>query len=766
MGKIGDITIQTDGGKEVYRSGEEVKGVWRVHVIERVTVNDVAVSLNGETYVKWTESSVEARAPDLKFISREKYTNQKKAVVFQKTTLEAGVHEYPFSFRMPTDKMPSSFEGKRGCTRYWLYLKITRPLPWRDVVSDKCVTFIDDVDINLQYYAKPLTKKKSTHLSKILGFGDAGEVTLTANVHRTGFCAGEAIPVTVDAVNASSKDLGKLKVSLVQRVSYKANGDTETEDTVIYTKTGSDPIKQRHTRSWKDELVHIDAVPPSTRTRASFCLNVSYFIKVYIDISFLSGGDLVLWLPITIGTVPQGYKKATPAGRATTSNIPVIDLSNALTHTRCNRGWEKFNRSTDNAIPEYVSYTPMCVFVPNYTYKPPPKKATNKMSAAVQVRSPPISGTTKTANAAAISNNPTQVQPSASTSGPIKSTTSATKPTNSPIPVQTSVTISGSTKSTACVAKPTNSRTVSQTSILTPGQERNTTSATQDSSTSNGGQSRPEPSAPPAPYDEAEGYNIHDDEVLLPSYEELFGQGAAEGNIEVEETATGKVFMLIRFQSSRRQEFVNSMKNYSSGLEKFQGYLSALQHKASNIKVGTWNKASLLAILTFECADMARDWLKTTPEICMEKWLGGCDILLVESSEPFQQDHQVLSMSNIGITVEDTNENLARYRYLLNEYLKPSRVRIGGVSVASSKVNHCLRGKWEMDIEKTIVILSWPTMDVLRKYRGSVDPEIYQESLELRNKVFEIVLTAVVQLGPLPSLANSEEEDGGEVQAS
>ncbi|OWF48204.1 Arrestin domain-containing protein 3 [Mizuhopecten yessoensis] len=786
MGKIGDITVTIDGGKEVYRSGEAVKGVWRVHVNERVTVNDISISLNGESYVKWTETNSDARAPDLKFISREHYTNQKKYVVYDKTTLEAGVYEYPFNYPLPTDKMPSSFEGKRGCSRYWLFLKISRPLPWRDVISDKCITFIDDVNINMQYYSKPVTRKKSTRLSKLLGFGDAGEVTLTAKIPRTGFCAGEAIPVTVVAVNASRKDLGKLKVSLVQSVDYNANGDAKTEKTFICTKTGSDPIGQGQTRSWKNELLYIDAVPPSTRMRASFCLVVSYMIKVYIDIPLLSGGDLVLWLPITIGTVPQGYKKSIPATGATGAapNIPVTDLSNALTYTRCNRGWEKFIRSTNNAIPEYVSYTPMCVYVPNYTYRPkplvasPPKQGTPKTSATGKVKATQVStassksatsppSTSESSSGQAVTTAKSQT--SVSTAVTAKSTVSATQVSKSTTGVQTSVPTSGQTKSAASAVQTSSSPAQGQTSIPTFGPSKSTATVAQPSNSLAEGQGRKVPSAPPVYCFEGddEDINMGDLAASLPSYEELFGQGAAEAKIEVEDTSTGKVFMVIKFQATRRQEFIDTLKKYSSGLEKFQGTLSALQHQVHSAFSGKWAKTSRLAVLTFESADMAKDWFKCTPEVCMEKWLGGCDILLVEASEPFQEDHQVLTLSNRVPAVEDTgeNEDLARYRYLMTEYMKPSSVRLGVASVANTKVNSCLRGHWDMNIDQSVIIHSWPTMDVVKQYKSSVDPEIYQEVAELRKKVFDTVLSLMIKLGPLPSLTNSQEKEAGEEEA-
>lgn len=245
--------------------------------------------------------------------------------------------------------------------------------------------------------------------------------------------------------------------------------------------------------------------------------------------------------------------------------------------------------------------------------------------------------------------------------------------------------------------------------------------------------------------------------ISLPSYEELFGQGEAEGKIEEEDTSTGKVFLLIRFKSAKREEFINTMKNYSTGLQKFHGYLSALQHKVSTVSIGKWEKASLMAIFTFESDDMAQNWLKSTPQVRMEDWLGGCDILIMESLEPFQQDHQILSISNTVVKVDETNEDFIRYKYILNEFLKPARIRLGGVCVAKSKTTKCLRGHWDMKLEDGVTILSWPTLAIMRQYRTTVDPDIYQESVALRGKAYDVVLSVAIQLGPLPNLTKGED---------
>jgi len=44
-----------------------------------------------------------------------------------------------------------------------------------------------------------------------------------------------------------------------------------------------------------------------------------------------------------------------------------------------------------------------------------------------------------------------------------------------------------------------------------------------------------------------------------------------------------------------------------------------------------------MAVLSFASEEMACDWLKLTPEISNENWLGSCDIVMIQSDESFQE---------------------------------------------------------------------------------------------------------------------------------
>ena len=63
-------------------------------------------------------------------------------------TISAGVHKYRFSFKLPDNGLPSSYEGKYGAIRYRIQLQIDRPLFRFNVDRFKTITILDDINVN------------------------------------------------------------------------------------------------------------------------------------------------------------------------------------------------------------------------------------------------------------------------------------------------------------------------------------------------------------------------------------------------------------------------------------------------------------------------------------------------------------------------------------------------------------------------------------------------------------------------------------------
>ncbi|KAK3589676.1 hypothetical protein CHS0354_015182 [Potamilus streckersoni] len=369
MPAVQNIALSLTGDREAYHPGDIVCGVWIVDIVEPLTIRGIRLSIHGAAYTKWSGGYKNRED----YIGYETFVGMMTTVFGKKVnesgpdvTLPVGRHTYTFQFLLPSGPLPSSFEGYYGSIRYWLKLEIDRPLFRFNVRRFKPITVLDKIDINATYFQNPCQAETCAKISKLLGLGDSGTVTLSAKTNRNAYCPGELIMLNLLANNQSLKDLGAVKATLIQRVQYMANGETKYRDTVISSVSGKD-LKKGENRVWRNQPLHTMAIPPTTMPRTCQIIVVSYFVNVCLEVPFLSGGDVILHLPITIGSVPQGQPKPQTAHCAT-QNFE-IDASSALTYTKCNKGFSIFTHGDQSRFPN-LQYTPMCTYVPNYKYKP------------------------------------------------------------------------------------------------------------------------------------------------------------------------------------------------------------------------------------------------------------------------------------------------------------------------------------------------------------------------------------------------------------
>ena len=70
----------------------------------------------------------------------------------KKENIQPGVYKYPFAFKIPQRPLPSSYEGSKGAIRYFIQIRIHRPIPFPDVTRYKCITVLEEIDVNQSEY--------------------------------------------------------------------------------------------------------------------------------------------------------------------------------------------------------------------------------------------------------------------------------------------------------------------------------------------------------------------------------------------------------------------------------------------------------------------------------------------------------------------------------------------------------------------------------------------------------------------------------------
>ncbi|XP_010119904.1 PREDICTED: arrestin domain-containing protein 2, partial [Chlamydotis macqueenii] len=210
------------------------------------------------------------------------------------TVLQAGRHEFPFTFQLP-ETLATSFEGKHGSVRYWVKAKLHRP--WSTVKKvKKEFTVIEPIDINTPALLAPQAGAKEK-LARAW-YCNRGQVSVTAKIDRKGYTPGEVIPIFAEIDNCTSRAVVP-KAAIIQTQTFIARGTKKQKKSVVTSIVG-DSIAAGKREVWHGRALKIPPVGPSILQCR--IIQVEYSLKVCVDIPGTS--KLLLELPLVIGTIP------------------------------------------------------------------------------------------------------------------------------------------------------------------------------------------------------------------------------------------------------------------------------------------------------------------------------------------------------------------------------------------------------------------------------------------------------------------------------
>ncbi|XP_054661586.1 arrestin domain-containing protein 2 isoform X1 [Grus americana] len=210
------------------------------------------------------------------------------------TILQAGRHEFPFTFQLP-ETLATSFEGKHGSVRYWVKAKLHRP--WSTVKKvKKEFTVIEPIDINTPALLAPQAGAKEK-LARAW-YCNRGQVSVTAKIDRKGYTPGEVIPIFAEIDNCTSRAVVP-KAAIIQTQTFIARGTKKQKKSVVTSIVG-DSIAAGKREVWHGRALKIPPVGPSILQCR--IIQVEYSLKVCVDIPGTS--KLLLELPLVIGTIP------------------------------------------------------------------------------------------------------------------------------------------------------------------------------------------------------------------------------------------------------------------------------------------------------------------------------------------------------------------------------------------------------------------------------------------------------------------------------
>ncbi|KAM6395848.1 arrestin domain-containing protein 2 isoform 2-T2 [Rhynochetos jubatus] len=300
LGCVRSLVVELEDGRTwgAYSSGELLHGRVQLELRGTLRLQALEVYACGRATVHWIETlSVGLNIIYCDYTAYQTFLYRRCQLIpdnGEVTVLQAGRHEFPFTFQLP-ETLATSFEGKHGSVRYWVKAKLHRP--WSTVKKvKKEFTVIEPIDINTPALLAPQAGAKEK-LARAW-YCNRGQVSVTAKIDRKGYTPGEVIPIFAEIDNCTSRAVVP-KAAIIQTQTFIARGTKKQKKSVVTSIVG-DSIAAGKREVWHGRALKIPPVGPSIL----HCriIQVEYSLKVCVDIPGTS--KLLLELPLVIGTIP------------------------------------------------------------------------------------------------------------------------------------------------------------------------------------------------------------------------------------------------------------------------------------------------------------------------------------------------------------------------------------------------------------------------------------------------------------------------------
>ena len=294
----------------LYLAPTEIIGSVVVHTEKPKRYRSINISLKGRAVASWS-TNVGIRNMYLNH-SREDYVLQSMSLWDNEegTTddymLPPGEHTFPFSFTLAGLVLPSSFEGTHGNIRYTLEARIIKsssgsfslPLKpkYKTVTEDIQIT--ERFDINQPALLSPVHCETQKTICCLCWA--SGPISLAVTVPRTGYCAGEGVPVIATVQNRTTR-LIKLRASINRNVVYRARGATFRSKTQL-CNYWSTPVQGQSLYRWIP--AQYLTIPETALTLlSSSIINVTYALQIEVFVPWTR--NFSISVPIVVGNISQ-----------------------------------------------------------------------------------------------------------------------------------------------------------------------------------------------------------------------------------------------------------------------------------------------------------------------------------------------------------------------------------------------------------------------------------------------------------------------------
>ncbi|XP_035991538.1 thioredoxin-interacting protein isoform X2 [Fundulus heteroclitus] len=236
---------------------------------------------------------------------------------------------FQFGFELPASgRLVSSFKGKFGSVRYYVRAELQRPSQ-HALQCEREFEVEEPLDVNQPDLLAPAAASRQKKVTCM--FIPDGQVSITAQIDRKGFCEGEDININAKFENTCSRMVVP-KAAIIAKHSYSINSQTKVLRQKLTAVRGN-PIISGMCDMWQGRTIRV----PKLRPTLLGCdiIKVDYVLMIYLHIP--GSEKLILELPLVIGTIPfsgVGSRTSSMSSQASSSwaSIPSAPPSYSNIH--------------------------------------------------------------------------------------------------------------------------------------------------------------------------------------------------------------------------------------------------------------------------------------------------------------------------------------------------------------------------------------------------------------------------------------------------
>ncbi|KAM4736663.1 thioredoxin-interacting protein-like [Anableps anableps] len=304
----------SDPTRTFYSSGDKVSGSVRLEAGPPCRLTGLRVSAAGCARVE-----SRGRRQEVEYLKYEEEVRLEEVLSTDSDgcfLLPAGKSfSFQFGFELPPPgRLVSSFKGKFGSVRYYVRAELQRPSQ-HALRCEREFEVEEPLDVNRPDLLAPAAASKQRKLSLL--FIPDGQVSISAQIDRKGFCEGEHISINAKFENTCSRIVVP-KAAIVAKHSYSGHAKVLRQK---LTAVRGNPIMSGMCDMWQGRSIRV----PKLRPTLLGCdiIKVDYALMIYLHIP--GSEKLTLELPLVIGTIPfsgVGSRTSSMSSRASVPSAP------------------------------------------------------------------------------------------------------------------------------------------------------------------------------------------------------------------------------------------------------------------------------------------------------------------------------------------------------------------------------------------------------------------------------------------------------------